>query len=179
MLNPNFLPPRRQFLQAAGLGFGSLALASMLHGDAKADVAVYHPGSGNWHLRLSGGGSQTINWGWAGAQPVPADYDGDGITDVAVYAAETGTWYIRYSGGGSLVQPFGWRDASPVPADYDGDGRADISVFHRGGGLWYILRSEDGATVTQPWGWSDVVPVLPQWQINRWMNNKLRLWPVP
>ena len=30
------LPPRRQFLQQAGLGFGSLALASMLHQETNA-----------------------------------------------------------------------------------------------------------------------------------------------
>ena len=148
-------------------------------GDAKADLAAYHPASGNWYLLLSGGGSLTVNWGWAGAQPVPADYDGDGITDLAVYAPELGTWYVRFSGGGTRVVSFGWRDASPVPADYDGDGRADISVFHRDGGVWYILPSESGAMVSRPWGWSDVVPVLPQWQINRWMNKQLRLWPVP
>ena len=34
------LPARRQFLQRAGLGFGSLALASMLHHESKAAPSV-------------------------------------------------------------------------------------------------------------------------------------------
>jgi len=41
MFNHNFaLPPRRQFLKDAGLGFGSLALASMLQGEAPAAEAI-------------------------------------------------------------------------------------------------------------------------------------------
>jgi uncharacterized repeat protein (TIGR01451 family) len=147
-------------------------------GDTKADIAAYHPGAGNWYLRYSSGGTATLNWGWSAAQPVPADYDGDGIKDLAVYHAATGTWYVRNSGGGTRVQVFGWSEASPVPADYDGDGKADIAVFHKATGLWYILRSENGTTVVQPWGWNEVVPVLPQWQINKWMNSQLRLWPA-
>ena len=34
------LPARRRFLQEAGLGFGSLALASLLHGDSRAEPSV-------------------------------------------------------------------------------------------------------------------------------------------
>jgi len=39
MLNNHSLPARRRFLKEAGLGFGSLALASMLHEDASAAPA--------------------------------------------------------------------------------------------------------------------------------------------
>ena len=34
------IPSRRRFLQEAGLGFGSLALASLLHGDARGDAST-------------------------------------------------------------------------------------------------------------------------------------------
>lgn len=38
-MNPLVFAGRRQFLQQAGLGFGSLALASMLHQDSVAAPA--------------------------------------------------------------------------------------------------------------------------------------------
>ena len=38
--------------------------------DGKADLAVYHPNSGNWHvLKSSTGGIWVKNWGWSTAKP--------------------------------------------------------------------------------------------------------------
>lgn len=37
------LPARRRFLQEAGMGFGSVALASLLHGEATAAPAAVDP----------------------------------------------------------------------------------------------------------------------------------------
>lgn len=147
--------------------------------DGLTDLAVYAPAQGNWYVKLSGGGTLVENWGWKEAQPAPGDYDGDGRTDLAVYHAKTGAWYIRRSAGGFETLTLGARNESPVPADYDGDGLVDPAVLQRDTGLWRYRRSRDGQVVTRQFGWSETEPVHAQWQINRWMNQRLQLWPVP
>ena len=74
-------------------------------GDGKADIAVFHRASGNWHIRYSSGIQwQVLTYGWAGTIPVQADYDGDGITDRAIYHPPTGNWSIRRSSIGTEAE---------------------------------------------------------------------------
>jgi len=128
-------------------------------GDARADVAVYRGGTGEWLIRRSSDGGLThVDWGCGsscGDGAVAADYDGDGFSDVAVFRATTGEWFIRRSSDGGVTHvtwgcvPCGDR---PVPADYDGDGRADVAVYRSSTGQWLILRSSDGGVTQLGWG---------------------------
>lgn len=138
----------------------ALPKADDFDGDGKADLAVFEPRDGTWHIRRSGDGATLVQaWGWNEVTPVPGDYDGDGETDIAVYHQPSGTWYILQSQSGSLRQvSWGWWDAMAVPGDYDGDGKTDIAVYHQATGDWYILQSATGTQRIQAWGWYDAVP---------------------
>ena len=135
------------------------ATDSDMDGDGAADIAVYHPAAGNWHLIQSARGGRTRQFGWSEALPVPADYDGDGLMDIAVYHPAVGNWYILESSTGQrrIVQ-FGWGATVPVPGDYDNDGKADLAVYHQAAGRWYFLCSTAGRYSVQ-WGWSEAIPV--------------------
>ncbi len=128
-------------------------------GNGVADLAVYHPATGNWHLLFDSGVQWVVPWGWSATLPVPADYNGDGMLDFAVYHPATGNWHIQESGVvQSRTVQFGWSATVPVPGDYDGDGKADLAVFHPASGRWYFLCSTAGRTSVQ-WGWSTTIPV--------------------
>ena len=117
------------------------AAAFDFDGDRKADIAVFRPSTGDWHILNSGNGSYSgIHWGATNDAPAPADYDGDGRTDVGVF--RDGQWHILLSSTGSyLPSTFGQAGDAPRPADYDNDGKADIAVFR--GGDWFMLNSSD------------------------------------
>ena len=128
-------------------------------GNGTADLSVFHPATGNWHVLFSTGTRWILPWGWSATLPVPADYNGDGMLDFAVYHPATGNWHIQESGAAQpRVVRFGWSATVPVPGDYDGDGKADLAVFHQAAGRWYFLCSTAGRYNVQ-WGWSTTIPV--------------------
>ncbi|HEX8250416.1 MAG TPA: FG-GAP-like repeat-containing protein [Pyrinomonadaceae bacterium] len=104
-------------------------------GDGRADISVFRPSDGDWHLLRS----ETQDWlpvhfGAAGDKITPADFDGDGRTDISVF--RDGVWYWLNSSNNSFSGlQFGIGSDVPVPADYTGDGRAEIAVYR--GGVWY------------------------------------------
>ncbi|HEX8650060.1 MAG TPA: FG-GAP-like repeat-containing protein [Pyrinomonadaceae bacterium] len=129
-------------------------------GDAKVDLSVWQPSTGNWNvLKSSDGTSTTQQWGLAslGDVIVPGDYDKDGKTDAAVWRAPTGVWYISRSSDGSVDSPQ-WGSQSlgdvPVPADYDGDGQTDLAVFRTSNSTWYIQLSSNNSQLVQQFGLS-------------------------
>ena len=128
-------------------------------GDARADVVVFNPATGNWALSFSSGPGWTLPWGWSATVPVPADYDGDGMLDLAVYHPATGNWHIQEGGTGRIRKvQLGYSQTVPVPGDYDNDGKADLAVFHPAGGRWYFICTTAGRYSVQ-WGWSTTIPV--------------------
>ena len=130
-------------------------------GDGKADIAVFRPSTGAWHIYYSGTSTGvTFWWGGVGDIPVPADYDGDGKTDIAVFRPSTSAWYIFYPSTVS-ASTFFWGGVGDIPVarDYDGDGKADIAVFRPSTGAWHIFNSSTSTGVTFWWGGVGDIPV--------------------
>lgn len=131
-------------------------------GDGCSDLAV--TGGGDWYMRSlkSGVLAWQTAWGWAGATPVPGDYDGDTVADLAVFDVATGYWYIRTMAGqvAAWQVAWGWSGVEPVSCDCDGDGCDDLTVFDSDNGLWYS-RSLDGAVEMwgETWGWPGAQPL--------------------
>lgn len=128
-------------------------------GDAKADVSIYRPNTGTWHILSSASGyasGATYAWGVATDVPVTGDYDGDGLADLAVYRPGNGYWYVLKSSTGFSGWAFytwGMPGDVPVPADYDGDGRTDITVYRPSNGYWYVLTSRSAFTSAAFYSW--------------------------
>jgi hypothetical protein len=81
-------------------------------GDRRADLVVYRPSDGRWHIFTSStAGYTSADWGLSGDVPMPLDYDGDGRTDIAVYRPSTGDWYAR----GLFENTWGLPGDVPVP----------------------------------------------------------------
>ena len=100
------LPSRRRFLQESGLGFGSLALASLLHQEAGANPLEARPPhfpcrvkSIIW-LFMTGGPSQVDTWDY---KPELQQRDGQPLA-----GADTKTGFFDTSGK-CLKSPFAWQ----------------------------------------------------------------------
>ena len=127
-----------------------------LTGDGKADVVSYNPATQNlsiYNVALYPNITKTtVQFGIAGDQFVPADFDGDGRGDITVFRESDGTWWwIRSSDGAIQAANWGISGDMPVPADYDGDGITDLAIW-RDGNYW-ISGSQNGVSVFN-WGLS-------------------------
>lgn len=105
------LPSRRRFLQQAGLGFGSLALASMLHGESQGSPAAIDPLAEKsppfpakvksiiW-LFMTGGPSQVDTWDY---KPELQKRNGEPLA-----GSDPKTGFFTTSGK-CLKSPFEWK----------------------------------------------------------------------
>ena len=127
-------------------------------GDGRTDLSVFRPSEGNWYLNRSTAGFNVINFGSAGDEIVPGDYDGDGKADTAVKRGNT--WYVLNSGNFS-VRTINWGLAGDIAAqaDYDGDDKTDITVFRPSNGTWYAFLSSTNSPVFINFGTNGDVPV--------------------
>ncbi len=126
-------------------------------GDGKADISVFRPSDGIWHLNRSASGFSATHFGLSTDKLTPADFDGDGKTDIAVY--RNGTWFWLNSSNGTFnAFQFGIASDIPVPADYTGDGRAELAVFRDG--FWYSLNISNNQFQAVQFGISTDKPVV-------------------
>ncbi len=134
-------------------------------GDGKAEIAVYRPETGVWHVLNSSDGSyKSFQWGLENDKLVPADYDGDGKYDPAVF--RDGIWYIQNSSDGvNSYKQFGLSTDIPVPSDFDNDGKADLGVFREG--VWHQLNSADNSYKALQFGISTDKPIPSDYDKNR------------
>ncbi len=103
------------------------------------------------------------DWGGAGFQPVPGDYDGDGTADFCVYHRDSGGWYALSAQSNVLAWAFLWggRGAAPAAGDFDGDGSSDFAVYFEASGKWYAYSPAQTSVVTWAFAWGGIgsIPV--------------------
>jgi hypothetical protein len=127
-------------------------------GDSRADVAVFRPSEGSWHVNKSAGGASQLQFGLPGDKPVSADYDGDGKTDAAIF--RNGAWWRLMSATSTVDSVnFGLASDVPVPANFDSDARADVAVFRPSNGQWYWLKSSNSTFNSQSFGLNGDIPL--------------------
>ncbi len=124
--------------------------------DGKADPATYTPGTGQYSVGYTGGGTITVPsfGGTSGDIPFQGDFDGDGKTDLGFFRPSTSTFFIQQSQNGLMVRQFGQGTlygGRPVlvVGDFDGDGRADFGVFQPSTSTFYLSRSSAGNVAIQ------------------------------
>lgn len=162
--------------QAAGQDGGGVeprpkSTVSDYDGDGKADLMVWRPSNGIWHvipssgncplLFTSGGVHGTKRWcyrqfGAAIDQPVSGDYDGDRRTDLAVWRPSEGRFLlltsstvcpanmrVREKNGEQAVCERVWGTAAEkfVKGDFDGDGKADQAYYNSTNFVWTVFPS--------------------------------------
>jgi hypothetical protein len=115
-----------------------------------SDCVAYR--AGTWYFRdIDGGDELNGSWGYAGALPVPGDFNRNQHHDRAVFDPRTGNWFIRDDlGGYTWGFNWGWPGAIPVSGDYDGDGATDLAVFDINTSSWYIYSIYSSSVIR--WG---------------------------
>jgi hypothetical protein len=103
-------------------------------GDGDAEIAVFRPSTGAWHIQSSPGTGSTQYFGVSGDVPVPGQYDADPALDLAVFRPSSGAWFVD----GAATRYLGFTGDVAVPGQYDADPQTDIAVFRPSSGAWFI-----------------------------------------
>ena len=101
----------------------------------EAQVALFDPGNGKWHIREPGGGSTEFFYGNPGDLPLLGDWNGDGLDTVGAFRPSNGFFYVRNSNDccdGEVFFWFGQGGDVPLVGDWDGDGKDTIGIYRRG-----------------------------------------------
>jgi hypothetical protein len=145
----------------ATLHFGTYIKLGDMIGDSKADIASYNSSTNRVSRQDSPSGAmQTIQFGLAGDEFVPADFDGDAKGDLTIFRPSDGTWWwMRSSDNVINAAHWGQNGDTPVPADYDNDGKTDMAIYRPGSQSYYwVYGSQNGVSVFA-WGITNDQPI--------------------
>ncbi len=133
---------------------GTLIKLGDTTGDGKAENAGFNSSTGVVTIRnFATGATQTFQFGAAGDEFMPADFDGDGKGDLTIFRPSNGQWWwMRSSDNVINATTFGTTGDVPVPADYDGDGKTDIAIWRAGAQSNYWVYGSQVGIFVFSWG---------------------------
>ncbi|CAM2011646.1 Ig domain-containing protein [Acanthopleuribacter pedis] len=116
--------------------------------DTRADLAIWNPDNGEWHLHLSTEDwehTQTLSFGLQPTDmPFVGDVNGDQIDELIIRRwvnVNDGRWYVKEIGqAGYKMERFGGYETDiPMIGDFDGDLRAEMAIKRLNTrGEWYF-----------------------------------------
>jgi len=134
-------------------------------GDGKTDLAVFHPQTGTWYVRLSESGRLLQSrFGSSFTWLVPNDFDGDGQNDLAVFNPSNGVWSTTGSFSSHMnwlgQRQFGWMQTIPLSGNVDECPMADLVLFNPDIGEWFVYRSSTSRWERFLFGSREATPLL-------------------
>ena len=120
-------------------------------GDGICDMAFFNDGTWTIRLQFPFPIVSEIQFGQAGDQPVPGNYDGGNSESLAIFRPSTGLWVVR-----DLTRIYFGTDGDiGMPADYNGDGVTDQAVYGPDRGQWRVRN----ITTVNFKAWNGGIPV--------------------
>lgn len=100
-----------------------------------ADVALFDPATGRWHVRYRDSSINSFYYGTPGDVPLLGDWDCDGVDTVAMYRPTNGFVYLRNSNDQGVADHdffYGLASDIPLAGDWDGDGCDTVAIYRSG-----------------------------------------------
>ncbi|MER6359489.1 hypothetical protein [Kitasatospora sp. NPDC001527] len=141
---------------------GDQPVAGNWDGGGSANVGIFRPSTGEFHLRNDDGSLTKVYWGENGDLPVSANWDGAGPDNVGIFRPSTGEFHLRMDDGSITKLNWGANGDLPVSANWDGGPAANVGIFRPSTGEFH-LRNDDGSITKVNWGQQGDLPVSGNW----------------